>query len=436
MKVTLERPEEGLEHKIIVSFSADELNATVDKKLVEMRRSVKMDGFRPGKVSLNIVKKRYGPQVRQDALGEYVSKTFYDAIDAESLGIAGQPRFDDLADKENEISYTATFEIYPDVTFPEFSSIKVEKIIAEVTSKDVDTMVTKLREQRQAWKPSNGNKKAKLGEQVIISFVGKLDGEEFEGGKAEDLPLELGTGRMIPGFEDGIVGMKKDDEKTIEVTFPEDYQSEQLKGQKVTFDITVHSVQVKVLPELDEEFIKSFGIKDGTEVSLRSEIASNMKKELSRAVDNKNRTTILESLSQAVDIPLPKSVLDQEVDALIKRATKNMEEQGAKPENINLSADQFAVEAKTRVKLGLILGDIIKINNIKATKEDTTDFIKDQSSSYEDPAEVINWYKNNPQSMAEIESVIVEKKVANKILSEAQVTEVTKTFDEIVNPAT
>lgn len=436
MQVTLEKPEQGLEHKITVSFSADEVNSATEKKLVTTRRTVKMDGFRPGKVPMNIVKKRYGAQVREEIVGEYVQKSFYDAVDAESLNVAGYPRFEDFEDKGSEITYSALFEIYPVITLPEFSSINVEKIVAEVTEKDVENMITKLREQRQAWKPSSDNKKAQTGEQVIISFIGKLNGEEFEGGKAEDMPLELGSNRMIPGFEEGIVGMKKGEEKTIEVTFPDDYQSESLKGQTVTFDIEVHSVQEKVLPDLDEEFIKSFGVEDGTKDSLLSSVESNMKKELARAVDNQNRTTVLKSLSEAVDIILPKYVLNQEINTLMDRATKTMQEQGIKSEEVNLTPEQFLKEAETRVKLGLILGDIIKKNDFKATKEDTTSFIEEQSSSYEDPSEVINWYKSNPQAMTEIKSIIVEKQVATKILSEAKVTEVTKAFDEVVSSAT
>jgi len=288
-------------------------------------------------------------------------------------------------------------------------------------------------EQRQAWKPANGNKKAKEGEQVIIDFVGKLDGVEFEGGKAENVPLELGSGRMIPGFEEGIIGMKKGEEKVIEVTFPEDYQSDELKGKTVTFDITVHSVQVKQLPELDEEFVKSFGVEDGQEATLRAEIKNNMIKELARAVDNKNRTAVLESLGQAVDTALPKSLIDQEIEQLMQRAIQNLQEQGVSADQVNLTAEQFEEEAKMRVKLGLILGDVIKAKNIEASDDDVTAYITEQASSYEDPSEVVAWYQSNPQAMAEVKSIVIEKNIAETILNEAQVTEVKKTFSEVVN---
>jgi trigger factor len=400
-----------------------------------MRRTVKMDGFRPGKVPLNVVKKQYGSQVHQEVIGEEVQRTFFETVEKEKLDVAGYPRFDELDEKDNRVSYIAYFEIYPEITLPEFSVIKVEKVVAEVTDADVEDMITKLREQRQAWKPANGNKKAKAGDQVIMDFVGKLDGVEFEGGKAENVPLELGSGRMIPGFEDGIIGMKKGEEKVINVTFPDDYQAENLKGQAVTFDITVHSVQAKQLPEIDEEFVKSFGIEDGQEATLRAEIKGNMKKELSRAVDNKNRTTVLEALGQTVDTALPKALINQEVDQLMQRAIQKLQEEGLSPEQVNLTTEQFEEEGIMRVKLGLILGDVIKAKNLEASDALVTAYIEEQASSYEDPSEVVAWYQANPKAMAEVKSIVIEKMISEAILAEAQVTEVTKAFSDVVNNA-
>jgi len=256
MQVTVEKPESGLEHTINVTLPSTDLDSKVEKRLAQMRSTVKMDGFRPGKVPLSIVKKRYGGQVRQEMLGETVQESFYNAINQQDLNVAGYPQFHKLDEQDGQILYSAKFEVFPEIKLPKFDTLSIEVNQSEVTDADVEMMVTKLREQKSAWKSANGNKKAKAGDQVIIDFVGKKDGVEFEGGKAEDVPLELGSGRMIPGFEEGIEGMKKGEEKTIEVTFPEDYQSEDLKGQTVTFDITVHSVQSKVLPEIDEEFVK------------------------------------------------------------------------------------------------------------------------------------------------------------------------------------
>ena len=436
MQVTVEKPEQGLEHKMTVTFPSDTLNADVEKRLTEIRRTVKMDGFRPGKVPLNVVKKRHGAQVHQEVMGEALQKAFYDATEQEGLQVAGYPMFDNLDDKDGEVTFTARFEIYPEITLPEFSGVKVETIKAEVTDKDVTNMITRLREQRMAWKPSkSAAKKAKKGEQVIIDFTGKIDGEAFEGGSAENVPLELGSGRMIPGFEDGIIGMKKGEEAVIEVAFPEDYHADSLKGKTATFDITVHSISTKVLPEVDEEFVKSFGIEDGTEESLVKEIKESMEKELSRAVESKNRTAALEALQSNVDVEIPKSLLDQEVKNLMDRAVQNLQQQGVDAKDVNISADQFEEEAKNRVKLGLVLGDIIKANNLEASNEEVEAYIAEQASSYEDPSEVIGWYAQNPGARSEIRGVLVEGKVAAKIIDEAKVKVVSKAFDEVINPA-
>jgi len=436
MQVTVEKPEQGLEHKISVTFPSADLSSQVEKRLNEIRRTIKMDGFRPGKVPLNVVKKRHGAQIEQEILGEKVQEVFYDAVAKESLKVAGYPMFDELDNKDGTVSFVARFETYPEITVPEFSGVTVEKTTAEVTDEDVENMITRLREQRMAWKPSkSAAKKAKKGEQVIMDFVGKVDGEVFEGGSAENVPLELGSGRMIPGFEDGIMGMKKGEEKTIEVTFPEEYQADHLKGKLATFDITVHSVSTQQLPDIDEEFVKSFGVEDGTEASLRTEIKENMEKELSRAVQNNNRSATLEALQETIDVQLPKALVDQEVQNLMKNMVQKMKEQGMKESDINVSADHFQVEAEKRVKLGLIIGDVIRANKIEASEADIEAFIAEQASSYEDPSEVIGWYKQNPQALNEIKAIIVENKVAEKIISEAKVTEVTKTFEEIVNPA-
>lgn len=435
MQVTVEKPETGLEHKINVTLPAGDLDSKVESRLAQMRRTVKMDGFRPGKVPMSIVKKRYGGQVRQEMMGETVQQSFYEAVAKESLNIAGYPQFQELDEKDGNIIYSATFEVFPEIKLPKFSTLKVETVKSEVTDKDVENMMTKLREQKMAWKTASAAKKARNGEQVIIDFVGKKDGVEFEGGKAENVPLELGSGRMIPGFEDGIIGMKKGEEKTIEVTFPEDYQSEELKGQTVTFDITVHSVQKKVLPEIDEEFVKSFGIEEGTEEALMNEIRANMEKELQRAVENQNRTAVLDALSEKVDVELPQALIDQEASALMQRQVEQFQQQGLKAEDIGLTLETFKPDAEKRVKIGLVLGEVIKENKIEATEDARKAFIEDQASAYEDPKEVIDWYAKNPQAQKEIDAILVEKEIANAILKDAKVKEVSKSFEEIVSPA-
>jgi len=433
MQVTVEKPEQGLEHKMTVTFPSDTLNSDVEKRLNEIRRTIKMDGFRPGKVPLSVVKKRHGAQVNQEMMGEALQKAFYDAVEQEEIQVAGYPMFDDLDDKDGQVTFTARFEAYPEITLPEFSGVKFETIKAEVTDKDVDSMIERLREQRAAWKPSkSAAKKVKKGEQVIVDFTGKVDGEEFEGGSAKDVPLEIGSGRMIPGFEDGIIGMKKGEEKAIEVTFPEDYQADNLKGKVAVFDITVHSISTKVLPEIDEEFVSSFGIADSTKETFVSEIKDSMETELARAVESKNRTSALEAVTEVIDVELPKALIDQEVKNLMDRAVQNLQQQGMKAEDVNIEASHFEADASKRVKLGLILGDIIKANGIEASNEEIEAYISEQASSYEDPSEVIGWYAQNPGARSEIRGVLVENKVAAKIIAEAKVKEVKKAFDDVI----
>ncbi|MDR9497728.1 MAG: trigger factor [Hydrogenovibrio sp.] len=434
MQVSVEKPQEGLEHTMNVTLPAESLDSKVDKKLAQMRRNVKMDGFRPGKVPMKIVKQRYGQQVFQEMMGEAVQESFQEAIQKEDLNIAGQPQIDELDHKDGQIVYTARFEVFPEVTLPDFAKLKVEKIASEITDKDVDKMIDKLREQQAAWKPANGNKKAREGDQVIMDFVGKKDGEPFEGGSAEDVPLELGSGRMIPGFEDGIVGMKKGEEKTIEVTFPDDYQSEELKGQTVTFDITVHSVQTKQMPEVDEEFVKSFGVEEGTEEALRKEIRDNMEKELQRTVDNKNRSAVMDALAEAVDLTVPQSLIDQEAQSLMQQQMQQFQQQGLKPEDLGMTPETFKPDAEKRVKIGLVLGDVIKEHKLQASDEDRRAYIEEQAASYEDPQEVIGWYAKNPNAQKEVDAILVEKQIMQMVLDQAKAKEVKKSFDEVVAP--
>lgn len=433
MQVTVVKPESGLEHKINVTVPSGDLDSKIEKRLIEIRRTVKMDGFRPGKVPMSMVKKRYGGQIRQEMMGEKVQQSFYDAIKQESLNVAGYPVFESLDEKDGNIEFTASFEIFPEVVLPDMSKIKVEIISAEVTDKDVDQMLTKLREQKSAWKPANGNKKAKMGEQVIIDFTGKKDGVELEGGKAENVPLVLGSGQMIPGFEDAIVGMKKSEEKVIEVTFPEDYHAEDLKGQSVTFDITVHSVQTKQLPDVDEDFVKEFGVDDGTEEGLKNEIRSNMERELARLIDNKNRTASLDALADSIELDIPKAVIEQEAKVLMERQAEAIRQQGMNPDDMGLTPDVFMPEASKRVKLGLLVGQVVKDYKIAVTDDDRKAYIEEQASSYEDPKEVIEWYSKNPQAQQEVDVLLVEKQVASIILEQAKVKEAKKSFDDVVN---
>ncbi len=431
MQVTVNKPESGLEYEMEVVLPAEQINEQVNQRLAEIRRTVKMDGFRPGKVPLSIVKKRYGPQVRQEILGDVVYKAFYDAADKEGLKVAGYPRFEKLEDEGNSIRFTAKFDVLPEIELPELGSLEVEKVEGEITDADVDAMIEKLREQKKRWRPANGNKKAANGNQVIIDFEGFVDGEAFEGGKAENVPLVLGSGRMIPGFEEGILGMKKGEEKTITVKFPEDYHAESLAGKDAEFKIKVHSVQVEEKPEVDEEFVKEFGVESGDIEEFRKEIRENMARELKRLVTAQNRNAVLAALDKAVEIELPKSLVDQEIQTMMQNQLRELQMQGVDPSQVQLNAEDFRERAEQRIRLGLIIGQLIKDLGIEVTPEEIEAYIREQASAYEDPEEVVQWYKQNPEHLREIEAILVENKVADAVLDKAKTTAVKKTFEAL-----
>ncbi len=431
MQVTVNKPETGLEHEIEVVLPADEMNAQVDRRLAEIRRTVKMDGFRPGKVPLSIVKKRYGGQVRQEVLGDVVYKAFYDAVAKEGLKVAGYPRFEQVEDEGDSIRFKAKFDVMPEVSLPDFSALEVEKVTGEVSDEDVDAMIEKLREQKKRWRTANGNKKAAEGNQVIIDFEGFVDGEPFEGGKAENVPLILGSGRMIPGFEEGIIGMKKGEERTIKVTFPENYHADSLAGKEAEFKIKVHSVQVAEKPEVDEAFVKEFGIDSGDVEAFRKEIRENMAREMKRLITAQNRNAVLAALDEAVEIELPKSLVDQEIQTMMQNQLRELQMQGVDPNQVKLDAEDFRERAEQRIRLGLIIGKLIEDLGVKVTPEEVEAYIREQASAYEDPEEVVNWYKQHPEHLKEIEAILLENKVADAVLDKAKVKEVSKRFEEL-----
>lgn len=431
MQITVEKPSEGLEHKMLVTMPSADLDGRVEKRLTELQRTVRIDGFRKGKVPLRMVKQQYGGQAQQEMLGETLHHAFFDAVEKEKLEVAGYPNFEEVDLKDGEIKFTAKFEVYPEVSLPDLSKVEVEKIASTIKAADKKKMIDRLREQQAEW--VEGKAAAKDGDRVNIDFVGSVDGEEFEGGKAEGVPLALGSGQMIPGFEDGIIGMKKGEEKVIEVTFPEEYQAEHLAGKKSEFKITLNSIETKKLPKVDETFIKSLGVEEGTDEAFDKEITENMERELKRAVEAANRAAAFEALSASVEITLPQALIAQESEALRRQYIGRMEAQGMPAESFqHLTAELFSDEAEKRVRLGLIIGEVIKAKDIKATDEAVDAYIAEQAASYEDVDEVKNWYKSNPDRLAEVRSLVVEAEVSNLILSEAKVKEVKKNFDEVV----
>lgn len=425
---------QGLERRLTITVPAETIDSAVKSRLQQLAKTQRINGFRPGKVPVSVIKKRFGQAVRQEVAGEAMQRNFYEAVVQEKLNPAGMPSFELQKDEDGkDLEFIASFEIYPEIEVKEIEKIKIERAVVDITDKDMDAMMDTLRKQHANWKEVK--RKAKKDDRVTIGFVGTIDGEEFDGGKAEDFPLELGKDRMIPGFEKPLVGAKKGDEVVSDVTFPEDYHAENLKGKKAQFTITVSKVEGMELPKVDEEFAKLFGIEDGNIDSLKDEVRSNMQRELDQTLKAKLKEDVISGLLEKNKVDTPKALVDQEIEGLREQAKQRFEQQagGNKGNMPELPADLFEENAKRRVSIGLILGEIIKKNDIKVDDKKVEALIKTNASAYEDPKEVIEYYKSNKELLQQIQNVAMEEQAIELVVSQASVKDVKKDFDEIMN---
>ncbi len=432
MQVSVETTE-GLERRLTISVPAETVDVEVKNRLSQLAKTQRINGFRPGKVPVSVIQKRYGQSVRQEVAGELMQRNFVEAIVAEKINPAGRP---DFVAKSNEMGkafeFEATFEIYPEVELKDLEKISVEQLTADVTDADVDEMFVTLQNQHKTWKENK--RKTKKGDKLTLDFTGRVDGEEFEGGKAEAFELELGAGRMIPGFDKEITGMKVGEEKTINVTFPDDYHAENLKGKDAEFDVVVHKTEGPVLPEINDDFAKLFNVEDGGVEALRVEVTKNMTRELSQAVKAKTKEQVIEGLLTTNDVAVPSALVAQEVDVLRKQAMQRFAGQ-MDPNNLpELPAEMFDEQAKRRVRIGLLLGEVIKINELKVDEEKVNELIASAASAYEDPTEVIEYYKNNEEMKQQMQNVALEEQAVEFLLAKAQVTDKKSSFKDIMNP--
>lgn len=429
MTVSVETTQ-GLGRRITITVAADSIESAVKKELVEVAKKVRIDGFRKGKVPANIIAQRYGASVRQDVLGELMTRNFVDAIIKEKINPAGAPNYVPGEYKEGEdFTYAVEFEVYPEVELQGLDSIEVEKPLVEVTDADVDTMLDTLRKQQANWKESDAAATAE--DRATIDFTGSVDGEEFEGGKASDFVLAMGQGRMIPGFEEGIVGHKAGDTFTIDVKFPEDYHAENLKGKDAKFEIVLKKVETRELPELTEEFIKRFGVEDGSVDGLRAEVRKNMDRELKGAIRNRVKTQAIDGLVKANDIDVPAALIDSEIDVLRRQAAQRFG--GNEKQALELPRELFEEQAKRRVIVGLLLGEVIRTHELKADEARVSALIEEMASAYEDPQEVIEFYSKNNELMNNMRNVALEEQAVEAVLEKAKVTEKATSFQELMN---
>lgn len=428
MQVSVESGE-GLERKLTIQVPAETVDKEVESRLNSMRSRVKIDGFRPGKVPLKVVKQQYGGSVLQEVVGEVMQNSLREAVIQEKLNPAGNPSIEPTQIEPGKpLEYIATFEVYPEIVLADFSKLEIERETAEVTDADVDAMIDTLLKQRTSY--DIVERASKDGDQVVINFVGSIDGVEFEGGKAESVPVVIGSASMIPGFEENLTGKSAGDEFKFDVDFPEDYQAAELKGKTATFDTRVISVAEPKAPALDEDFARSFGVEDGSIERLRKDIRDNMQRELRNKLTENLKKNVMEKLLQANDVLVPKALIDHECDNL----QKQMMEAGNLQSGMSLPKELFEGEAKRRVSLGLIIGEAVKASEIKPDATRITAKVDELAQTYEDPQEVINHYNNNPQLKQSLEALVMEEMVVEWIVDQAKVTDKPANFQDLMNP--
>ncbi|KGT94904.1 trigger factor [Erwinia typographi] len=423
---------QGLGRRVTITVAKDVIDNAVKSELVNVSKKIRIDGFRKGKVPMTVVAQRYGASVRQDVLGELMQRNFVDAIIKEKINPAGAPNYVPGEYKLGEdFTFSVEFEVYPEVELKGLEAIEVEKPIVEVTDADVDTMLDTLRKQQATWKETD--RAAEAEDRATIDFSGSVDGEEFEGGKASDFVLAMGQGRMIPGFEEGVVGHKAGETFTIDVNFPEDYHAENLKGKAAKFEIVLKKVEERELPEFTEEFIKRFGVEDGSVAGLRTEVRKNMERELKGAVRNRVKTQAIDGLVSANDIEVPVALIDGEIDVLRRQAAQRFG--GNEKQAFELPRELFEEQAKRRVVVGLLLGEVIRTHELKADENRVKELIEEMASAYEDPTEVVEFYSKNNELMNNMRNVALEEQAVEAVLEKAKVTEKATNFQELMNQA-
>ncbi|MEO0436133.1 MAG: trigger factor [Pseudomonadota bacterium] len=433
MQVSVETTSK-LERKLTVGVPADRVDSEVDARLQQAVKNVRLPGFRPGKVPLKVMRQRFGTGVRQEVLGEVMSRTFQEAVVQENLKPAGQPQIEARSiDAGKDLEYIATFEVFPEVEVVELDAFDVERPTAEVTDEDVDNIIEVFRKQRGEWKELD--RTAEDGDRVTLDYAGTRDGEPFEGGSAEGSSLELGSGRMIPGFEDGIVGMGVGEDKVLELSFPTDYHEESLQGAAVEFKVVLHKVEALELAPMGPELFSAYGVEGSDEDEFRSEVRQNMERELRGAVTARVKQQVMDALIDAYeDLDVPAALISQETDALRNQMFQQFG--GAGSQDLDLKSllpdDMFADKASRRVKLGLILSELIQHFELKADADAVRSAVEELASTYQDPEEVVSWYYENNEQLASVESKVIEDAIVDKLLDGANVSDSDCTYQEAI----
>jgi trigger factor len=431
-----------LERRITISLPVADVQAEVEKRLKVRARTVKAPGFRPGKVPMKMVAAQYGYQVENEVLNDKVGRAFNDVANENSLRVAGFPKIEPKADSATDgtLVFNATFEVYPEVTLGDLAGVEVEQTLAEVTDAEIDKTIDILRKQRVHFHTKGehsvhgdgGEAVAQNGDRVTVDFVGKIDGVEFQGGKAEDYAFVLGEARMLPEFESATVGLKVGESKTFPLPFPADYHGKDVAGKTAEFTITLKKLEWAHLPEVDAEFAKSLGIEDGDLAKMREDIKLNLEREVNGRAKSKTKDSVMDALIKVATLDLPKSLVEQDVQRLIESTRADMEQRGMKVKDMPFPPELFTSQAERRVRLGLILSEVVKQNDLSATADQVKAQVEDFAQSYEDPKQVMKYYYSDRRRLAEVEALVLEENVVTYVLGKAKVTTKTVAFDELM----
>ncbi|MGV3742383.1 MAG: trigger factor [Burkholderiaceae bacterium] len=434
---------EKLERRITITLPLADVQAEVEKRLKVRARTAKAPGFRPGKVPMKMVAAQYGMQIENDVLNDQVGRAFSAAASENNLRVAGFPKIEPKQDAaaEGSVAFDATFEVYPDVKFGDLAGAEIEKTTTEVTDVEIDKTIDILRKQRAHFHvkgehsdhgDGGADQSAQNGDRVTIDFVGKIDGVEFEGGKGEDFAFVLGEGRMLPEFEAGALGLKVGETRTFPLSFPADYHGKDVAGKTAEFTITLKKIEWAHMPEVDTEFAKSLGIENGDLQKMREDIKANLEREVSNRLKSKNKDSVMDALLKVSELDVPKVLVDQEVGRLMEMTRQDMAQRGMNVKDMPFPPELFTAQAERRVRLGLILAELVKANNLQATPEQVKAQVDDFAKAYEDPQQVVKYYYSDRNRLAEVEALVLEENVVNYVLGKAKVTEKSVAFDELM----
>ncbi len=424
-----------LERRAHVSVPVEQIEAEIQKRLSRLARTAKIAGFRPGKVPIKLIAQQYGPQVRSEVLNDAVNDTFVNLVQKENLRVAGYPRIEPRQDStdQTKLEYTATFEVYPDIQIGDLSGTRIEKPIAEVTAADVERTIDILRRQRVTYVPAT--RPAIKGDRVIIDFTGTIDGVEFAGGQAKDQAITVGEGRMLPEFEAALAGVVAGDNKAFELTFPADYRGTDVAGKTAVFSVNVKSVDEPVLPPVDAEFARGYGVADGNLEKLHEEIGANLKLELKRRIIARIRDQVMTALRQTTPVAVPQSLVEMDIERQMQQAAAELKRRGVEPTTENIKPEMFREAALSRVMLGLVIGELVKQHNLDVKPEQVRALVEEAAQSYEQPDEVVKWHFQDRSRLADFESQALERNVMDWVLARAKVEELQTTFAELTGVA-